>query len=137
MVLGRKMKHISIIVPVYNVEQYLSRCIESILNQTFQDFELIMIDDGSTDDSPSICDKYQKKDKRISVIHQKNAGQAAARNTGVKVASCEWIHFVDSDDFIHPQMLEYLWHAVEKNDAALADKLHRNAFFRKSAGYII
>ena len=91
---------ISVIVPVYNVEKYLSRCIESILSQTFTDFELLLIDDGSTDRSGEICDEYAKKDTRIRVFHTKNRGVSAARNLGLDNAKGEWISFVDSDDWV-------------------------------------
>lgn len=114
------MKAISAIVPVHNVDKYLHRCVDSILNQTFHDFELILIDDGSTDRSADICDEYQKVDGRIRVIHQENRGQAAARNRGVKEAKTKWIHFVDGDDFIHPQMLEFLWQALCNNHAGMS-----------------
>lgn len=95
--------YLSIVVPVYNVEQYLSKCIDSILQQTFGDFELILINDGSTDKSGVLCDEYAKKDKRIRTIHQDNAGLSAARNTGIDVAAGEYITFVDSDDWIEPE----------------------------------
>ena len=108
------MPKISVIVPVYNVEKYLHECIGSILTQTFTDFELILVNDGSQDNSGSICDEYASKDNRITVIHQENQGQAAARNTAVAIATGEWIHFVDSDDLIHPQMLEILYGAVDE-----------------------
>ena len=106
------MPTISIIVPVYNSEQYLSTCIDSILAQTFEDFELILVDDGSDDNSPAICDAYVAKDARISVIHQDNQGQSAARNHATAIAKGSWVCFVDSDDVIHPQMLEFLRHAA-------------------------
>ena len=93
------MPEISIIVPVYNVEKYLTRCIDSILNQTFTDFELILVDDGSTDKSGVICDKYSKIDSRIKVIHSKNEGAAQARNYGLDKANGQYVIFVDSDDF--------------------------------------
>lgn len=93
---------LSIIVPVYNVEQYLPRCIDSILEQTFQDFELILVDDGSKDKSGEICDEYAKKDNRIIVIHQENKGVNAARNAGLDIATGSYITFVDSDDWIQP-----------------------------------
>lgn len=109
------MAEVSVIVPVYNVEKYLNACIDSILAQTFTDFELILVDDGSQDNSGAICDDYARKDERITVIHQKNQGQAAARNNGIKIARAEWIHFVDSDDLIHPQILEILYSAVDEN----------------------
>ena len=109
------MPKISVIVPVYNVEKYLHECVDSILAQTFTDFELILVNDGSKDNSGTICDEYAGKDKRITVIHQKNQGQAAARNNAITIAKGEWIHFVDSDDLIHPQMLEILYSAVDEN----------------------
>lgn len=105
---------ISIIVPVYNVEEYLHRCVDSILNQTFSDFECILVDDGSTDNSGIICDEYAKKDNRIKVIHKPNGGQAEARNVGLDMASGNYIGFVDSDDWIHPQMYEILINFAEK-----------------------
>ncbi len=99
------MPQISVIVPVYNVEKYLSRCIDSILNQTFSDFELILVDDGSPDQSGKICDEYALKDSRVKVIHKKNGGVSAARNTGIDEAVGEYIMFVDSDDYIDENML--------------------------------
>lgn len=111
---------ISIIVPIYKCEQYIHRCINSILNQTFSDFELILVNDGSPDNCGEICEEYAKKDTRIKVIHQKNQGQSAARNNGVKEAQSEWIHFVDSDDIIHPKMLETLYKAVIDNNVKIS-----------------
>ena len=99
-------KLISIIVPVYNVEPYLKRCLDSIINQTYTNIEIILIDDGSTDNSGSICDDYSKQDKRIKVIHKKNSGPSAARNSGLKMSSGEYIGFVDSDDYIETNYLE-------------------------------
>lgn len=93
------MTRISVIVPVYNVEKYLSRCINSILTQTFSDFELLLINDGSTDNSGEICDIYAQKDKRIKVFHKRNEGVSAARNFGIENAIGEWIIFMDSDDY--------------------------------------
>jgi len=103
------MPIISIIVPVYNVEKYLNRCVDSILMQTFTDFECILINDGSSDNCPAICDEYAGKDNRIIVIHQKNAGVSAARNAGLDIAKGEWIGFVDSDDWCDPGMFEFLY----------------------------
>ena len=100
---------ISIVVPVYNVEKYLQRCIDSILAQTFPDFELILVDDGSTDNSGKICDEYAKKDQRIVVVHQENRGQSLSRNLGISLAKGDYITFIDSDDFILPHFLEYLY----------------------------
>ena len=102
------MPKISFIVPVYKVEKYLSQCIESIINQTFKDFELILIDDGSPDKCPEICDKYANTDKRIRVIHKQNEGVSAARNDGIETANGEWAYFVDSDDWIERNAAEML-----------------------------
>lgn len=107
------MPQVSIIVPVYNSEKYLRDCLDSILNQTFSDYELILVDDGSTDCSGNICDEYSKTDNRICVYHQKNRGQAAARNFAVTVSNAEWLAFVDSDDVIHPQYLERLMKCID------------------------
>ena len=96
---------ISIIVPVYKVELYLEKCINSILNQTFKDFELILVDDGSPDRCGEICDEYAKKDNRIVVVHKENGGQASARNVGLDIARGDYIGFVDSDDWIERDMV--------------------------------
>ena len=97
---------ISIIVPVYNVEEYLPECLDSIINQTYSNFEAILVDDGSTDASGAICDDYCLKDRRFRVIHQKNAGLGFARNTGLDNAAGMYVQFVDSDDTVLPDMLE-------------------------------
>lgn len=97
---------ISVIVPVYNVEKYLPRCIDSILSQTFTDFELILIDDGSPDNSGKICDEYAEKDSRVRVFHKPNGGVSSARNLGLDKASGEWITFIDSDDYIEQDFLD-------------------------------
>ena len=104
---------ISVIVPVYNVEQYLPRCIDSILAQTFTDFELLLIDDGSTDNSGKICDEYaKKKDTKIRVWHKENGGVSSARNMGLDFAKGEYIQFIDSDDFIEKICLKlFIIHA--------------------------
>ena len=106
------MPEISVIVTVYKAEDYLPGCIDSILSQTFSDFEILLVDDGSPDNSGSICDAYAAKYDRISVIHQENRGQAAARNHAMQYSKGQWLCFVDSDDLIHPQMLEMLYHAA-------------------------
>lgn len=108
---------ISIIVPVYKVEPYLRRCLESIQNQTFTDWECILIDDGSPDNSGSICDEYAQKDERFRVIHQENAGVAAARNAGLDDAKGEWIGFVDADDWIEGEMFSCLHSCAVGNNA--------------------
>jgi len=107
---------LSVIVPVYNVENYLSRCIESILNQTYSNLELILVDDGSKDASFEICNEYKDKDLRVVVEQQANAGSSVARNTGLKIAKGEYIGFVDSDDWIQPTMYEdMITFAISKN----------------------
>lgn len=110
------MPIISVIVPLYRVEQYLHRCIDSILSQTFADFELILVDDGSPDNCGAICDSYAARDSRIHVIHQENGGLSAARNAGIdwvfSNSESQWLTFVDSDDWVHPQMLEILLNMV-------------------------
>ena len=117
------MATISIIVPVYKVEPYLCRCVDSILYQSFSDFELILVDDGSPDNCGAICDEYAAKDSRVHVIHQKNGGLSAARNAGIDWAfahsDSSWLTFVDSDDWIHPQMLEALHNAVRKDGTSV------------------
>lgn len=111
---------ISVIVPIYNVEQYLNKCIESIINQTFTNIEIILVDDGSTDRSPDICDYYAKNDSRVIVIHKQNCGVAEARNTGIEVAKGRYFAFVDSDDFVDPDYLTELYNAAEANDCDIS-----------------
>lgn len=106
---------ISIIVPVYNVEKYICKCIDSIVNQTLKEIEIILIDDGSTDNCPKILDEYAKRDKRIRVFHQRNSGQSSARNKGLDVASGEYIGFVDADDWIELNFYEELYKSIVKN----------------------
>lgn len=117
---GEKAPLLSIIVPVYKVENYLPKCIDSILAQTFTDFELILVDDGSPDNCPALCDATAEKDARVRVIHQKNGGLSAARNAGLDAARGAWIGFVDSDDYIAPEMYEVLYQAVQSTGADLA-----------------
>ena len=111
-----KVSEISIVVPVYKVEQYLHRCVDSLLNQSFTAFDLILVDDGSPDQCGQICDQYAEKDKRIHVIHQHNGGLSAARNSGIdwslSNSESKWITFVDSDDWVHPQYLSLLYESV-------------------------
>lgn len=109
--------NISVIVPVYNAEKYLPACVQSILGQTFQDFELVLVDDGSTDQSRSLCDKYAEASSRTKVIHQDNLGQTKARLAGLFAARGEYVLFADSDDFLEPRMLEALAEAAEKYSA--------------------
>lgn len=113
------MPMISIIVPVYNVEKYLGKCLDSILMQTYKDIEIIVIDDGSTDNSLKIAQEYADKDKRIHLIHQENKGLVATRDVGISLATGKWIGFVDSDDWIAPEMFEDLAKCMEKYNCDL------------------
>lgn len=108
------MDKISIIVPVFQAEKYINRCVDSILSQTYRNLELILIDDGSNDKSGSICDMYEKKDERVKVIHKKNAGVAAARNSGLNIVTGEYITFVDSDDYIDVNMYDRMLEKAKK-----------------------
>ena len=111
---------ISVIVPVYNVEQYLERCINSIVNQTYKNLEIILIDDGSTDSSGSICDTLCTSDNRILVIHQDNGGISCARNTGIDHSRGKYVTFVDSDDWIDIRMIEKLYSRIIKDNSQIA-----------------
>lgn len=113
------MPEVSIIVPVYNVEKYLKQCIDSILAQTFGDFELILVDDGSPDKCPEICDEYAKKDGRVKVIHKENGGLSSARNAGMKLACGEYILFCDSDDYVSPLWCELMLNAARSHPLSL------------------
>lgn len=101
---------VSIIVPVYNTGKYLYKCLDSILNQTLQEIELILVDDGSDDNSGAICDFYSERDKRVRVIHKKNEGVSIARNVGMQAAKGEYIGFVDSDDWIEKEMYQEMYY---------------------------
>lgn len=112
--------YISVVVPIYNVAEYLIECLESVLNQTYTYYEMILVDDGSTDESGTICDKYAEKYENIMVYHQKNQGLSAARNTGISYAKGSYICFIDSDDVVHRQYLEILYHNAKKNSADIS-----------------
>jgi len=114
------MCKVSVIVPIYNVEKYLARCLDSIMAQTFTDFECILVDDGSPDNCPKICDEYIKKDKRFKVIHKENGGLSSARNAGIDVATGDYISFIDSDDWIACDFIEALLFAITKYNADIA-----------------
>ena len=116
---GDSMKNIkvSVVVPIYNVSKYLSKCVESIMNQTHNNLEIILVDDGSNDGSGKIADEYAEKDNRIQVIHQKNKGVSSARNTGIEAATGEYICFADSDDYLEADYVEYLLKMSVENDA--------------------
>ena len=110
---------ITVIMPVYNVEQYIRSCIDSLIAQTFQDWELIAVDDGTPDKSGEICDEYAKNDSRISVIHKENGGAPSARNTAIPKARGEYLYFMDSDDWAEPTMLEDMYKKAKETNAQL------------------
>lgn len=112
------MKLVSIIVPVYGVEQYLDKCIESIIHQTYQNLEIILVDDGSKDNCPLMCDRWALKDTRIKVIHKENGGLSDARNAGMAIATGDYVSFVDSDDWIAPEFVEILVNGIQDGDIA-------------------
>jgi len=118
------MERISVIVPVYKVEPYLDQCVESIVNQTYRELEILLIDDGSPDRCPEICDAWAEKDARIRVIHKANGGLSDARNVGMDAAEGEYIAFVDSDDFVEPEYIEYLFRALKETGADLSECGH-------------
>lgn len=111
---------ISVIIPVYNVEKYLDECITSVINQTYTNLEIIIVDDGSTDDSGDICEKYKSLDSRIKVIHKENGGLSSARNAGLKIATGKYVGFVDSDDYINSSMYEILYKAITDSNKKIA-----------------
>lgn len=119
---------ISVIMPAYNVAPFIKRSIESVLTQSYRNIEVILIDDGSTDNTGRICDDYASKDIRIKVIHQNNGGLSDARNKGIEASSGEWIHFLDSDDWIEPQMYEVLLNNAIDNDAEMSSCLSQNCY---------
>lgn len=114
------MDTISVIVPVYNVAEYLPNCINSILAQTYSNLQIILVDDGSTDACPEICDNYAQQDSRIQVVHQVNGGLSCARNTGIALATGEYLSFVDSDDYLHPEFYQRLLDAIKSTGADVA-----------------
>jgi len=132
---------ISVIVPVYNVEKYLTKCIDSIIAQTYKDIELILVDDGSPDDCPKICDEYAEKDSRIRVIHKENGGVSTARNVGLKIARGEYIGFVDPDDYIDEAMYENMLSAMETTNSDMAicgyEYVNENNEIDKNRTYVV
>ena len=108
---------VSIIVPVYNTGEYLYKCLDSIIDQNLQEIELILINDGSTDNSAEICDRYSEKDKRVRVIHKKNEGVSIARNVGIRAAKGEYIGFIDSDDWIEKEMYQDMYYHAKNKEA--------------------
>lgn len=119
---------ISVIIPVYNVARYLPECLDSVLNQDHRELEVILIDDGSTDDSGAICDAYAARDSRVTVIHQQNGGAAAAKNAGLRIATGEYLSFVDSDDFLEPNVYGYMLKTLKNSGADAAQFSFRNVY---------
>lgn len=112
---------ISVIVPIYNVEKYLNRCVDSIINQTYKNLEIILVDDGSPDNCPKMCDDYAEKDSRIKVVHKENGGLSDARNAGMKVATGEYVSFIDSDDYVSLDFYETLFQTMIDNDSDIVE----------------
>ena len=111
---------ISIVIPVYKVEKYLEKCVESVINQTYKNLEILLVNDGSPDNCPKICDEYAQKDNRIKVIHKENGGLSDARNAGIDVATGKYITFIDSDDYISNDYVEYMYNLAQKHNAQIA-----------------
>ena len=124
--------NISVIIPVYNVEKYISECLDSVINQTYKKLQIILVDDGSTDSSGKICDVYAEKDNRITVVHQKNAGAGAAKNTGLELIDGDYFSIIDSDDYIELDMYEKMVNSLEKYNADIVQCLFRNVFVNDS-----
>lgn len=114
------MDKVFIIVPIYNVEKFIRKTIESLINQTYNNIEIILVDDGSPDDSPRICDDYSKKDTRIKVIHKENGGVSSARNSGMKASCGDYIMFVDGDDYVEPDYVDYFINLIKKTQTQIA-----------------
>lgn len=131
------MDKISVIIPVYNVARYLPQCLDSVLSQDHQDLEVLLIDDGSTDDSGSICDRYAARDPRVRVIHQKNAGAAAAKNAGLRIATGEYLSFVDSDDYLEPNVYGYMLQTLKDSGANAAHFNFREVWPNRSEDRVI
>lgn len=130
---------ISVIVPVYNVEKYIEQCVDSVLNQTYKNLEIILIDDGSTDRSGEVCDEYKEKDDRVVVVHKQNGGLSSARNRGLEIMSGDIVSFVDSDDWIDARMYEDMVGFMIKNDVDIvyccANKFDHKSIISKEFGY--
>lgn len=124
--------NISVIIPVYNVKKYLSECLDSVVNQTYKNLQIILVDDGSTDFSGKICDEYANNDNRIIVVHQKNAGAGAAKNTGLELIDGDYFSIIDSDDYIELDMYEKMVNSLEKYNADIVQCLFRNVYVNDS-----
>ena len=128
---------ISVIIPVYNVAAYLPECLDSLLSQDYAGLEVILIDDGSTDDSGAVCDRYAQQDSRIRVIHQKNGGAAAAKNAGLRVATGKYLSFVDSDDYLEPGAYSYMLSVLQQSGAQVGEFSFRYVSRSKGEDHII
>lgn len=128
---------ISVIIPVYNVADYLPECLESVLNQGHRDLEVILINDGSKDESGAICDAYAARDSRIRVIHQKNAGAAAAKNAGLRIATGEYLSFVDSDDYLEPNVYGYMLSVLKTHGADAAQFSFRDVYRTRTEDHLL
>ena len=115
-----KAELVSVVVPVYKVERYLDKCIGSIVKQTYTNLEIILVDDGSPDNCPQMCDEWAKKDARIRVIHKENGGLSDARNAALDICTGTYVVFVDSDDYVHPEYVSYLYEMIVQHNADLA-----------------
>ena len=124
---------ISVIVPIYNIDRYVGICIESIIKQTYDNLEIILVDDGSTDKSPVICDLYATKDNRIKVIHKPNGGLVSARKAGVQNATGKFVGYVDGDDYVEPTFFESLYNAITRYDADVAISGYSRDLFNQTA----
>lgn len=130
------MEKISVVVPIYNVEKYIRKNVDSIINQTYKNLEIILVDDGSKDNSSNICDLYKKKDKRIKVIHKENGGLSSARNAGIEEATGDYVAFVDSDDYIEPNMYEEMYEASQKFSCDIVTCSYKYVYDDGSVKYI-
>lgn len=126
------MKTISVVIPVYNVEKYLSECLDSVIYQTYKNLQIILVDDGSTDSSGKICDEYAEKDDRITVVHQSNAGAGAAKNTGLELIDGDYFSIIDSDDYIELDMYEKMVNSLENYNADIVQCLFKDLFVNDS-----
>ena len=130
-------KVISIIVPVYNVADYLEECVDSLLAQTYQELEIILADDGSTDSSPAICDRYAQQDSRVVVIHKENGGAASAKNEALKVATGQYLTFVDSDDYLEPDAMAHMQNLMDSHNAQVIQCCLRNVYTDHTVNQIV
>ena len=126
---------ITVIIPAYNVAPYIEKCVESVVKQTYRNLEIIIVDDGSTDDTPQICDRLEKTDNRIKVIHQRNGGLSVARNVGLDNANGQWIAFLDSDDWIEEKMYEVLYVLAQTYNAEISSCMFRKVYIDDSNSY--